>query len=113
MTEPTVCLEYVVSPFGIDLQIKVPKIHPLSYLCCIMRKPVFRVSHQVRHKPDFTAIEADLCLCFSYIQKHVFSPCGSQSSLHISDLKQNSEPRMLMGNVVDIEDLVGYGQKNK
>ena len=33
--------------------------------------------------------------------------------VYISDLKQNSEPRILMGNVVDIEDLVGYGQKNK
>ena len=33
--------------------------------------------------------------------------------LWVLDLKQNSEPRILMGNVVDIEDLVGYGQKNK
>ena len=36
-----------------------------------------------------------------------------ESKLFIPDLKQNSEPRVLMGNVVDIEDLVGYGQKNK
>lgn len=32
---------------------------------------------------------------------------------HLDDLKKNSEPRVMMGNVVDIEDLVGYGQKNK
>ncbi|XP_052775212.1 regulator of telomere elongation helicase 1-like [Mya arenaria] len=32
---------------------------------------------------------------------------------HLDDLKKNSEPRVLTGNVVDIEDLVNYGQKNK
>ncbi|KAH3848930.1 hypothetical protein DPMN_091315 [Dreissena polymorpha] len=32
---------------------------------------------------------------------------------HLDDLKKNSEARVLTGNVVDIEDLVSYGQKNK
>ncbi|KAL4236900.1 Regulator of telomere elongation helicase 1 [Mactra antiquata] len=32
---------------------------------------------------------------------------------HLESLKNNTEPRVLMGNVVDIEDLVAYGQKNK
>lgn len=38
--------------------------------------------------------------------KSVFDPV-------LLDLKKNSEARMLVGNVVDIEDLVGYGQKNR
>lgn len=30
-----------------------------------------------------------------------------------ADVKKNSEARVMVGNVVDIEDLVGYGQKNR
>ena len=67
--EVRILIKTVVSKSNASTSEKIGHTAGLAYLSLVLRKPVFRVSDQVPHKPGCTGTEDGWRLAISYLER--------------------------------------------